>query len=483
MERALLVQVVARPPRAAADEGAARHPGPGRERRRRRHRRRLRGRLQDGVAQPPVVHRAVPGRGDRRRRHPARRLHDGRAPDRVPQLAALRPARSPAHARSCCAASSRASAATATASACRPSAARCSSTRATTATSSSTRSRAASRAPTASSTARAERRRQPGPLRRRARPAATASTARRWRRPSSTTDERRAKRPTVQVGDPFMEKLLLEACLEIFARGLPRRHPGHGRRRAHVVVGRDGGRARATGSSSTSTRSRAARSKLTPYEMLLSESQERMLLVAKPGRETSVIEICKKWDLDAAVIGRVTDTGRWVVTATPGYDPLDDAPVAARAARRRATFRSTSLTDAAPKYDRPQRDDASLPRDRVRPSTIPAPRDRGATRAARAARLAEHRLARAGSGASTITSCAAARRAARLATPASCACRASATAATIEKLLAFARRLQRPLRASSIRTRARRWPSPRCAATSCAPAPSRIGLTDCLNFG
>ena len=65
------------------DEGPARHPGPGRERRRRRHRRRLRGRLQDGVAQPPVVHRALPGRGDRRRRHPARRLHDGRAADRV----------------------------------------------------------------------------------------------------------------------------------------------------------------------------------------------------------------------------------------------------------------------------------------------------------------------------------------------------------------------------------------------------------------
>ena len=73
--------------------GPARHPGPRRERRRRRHRRRPRGGLQDGVAQPPVLHRALPGRGDRRRRHPARRLHDGRAADRLAQLAALRPPR------------------------------------------------------------------------------------------------------------------------------------------------------------------------------------------------------------------------------------------------------------------------------------------------------------------------------------------------------------------------------------------------------
>ena len=74
-------------------DGPARAAGPGRERRRRRHRRRPRGRLQDRVAQPPVVHRAVPGRGDRRRRHHPRHLHDGRAADRAAELAALRPAR------------------------------------------------------------------------------------------------------------------------------------------------------------------------------------------------------------------------------------------------------------------------------------------------------------------------------------------------------------------------------------------------------
>src|SRR5580704_12391990 len=63
---------------------------------------------------------------------------------------------------------------------------------------------------------------------------------------------------------------------------------------------------------------------MAPYEILLSESQERMLLVAKPGEEERVLAICARWDLDAAVIGKVTDTKRWVVKATPGYDPLRD---------------------------------------------------------------------------------------------------------------------------------------------------------------
>jgi phosphoribosylformylglycinamidine synthase len=92
---------------------------------------------------------------------------------------------------------------------------------------------------------------------------------------------------------------------------------------------------------------------LTPYEILLSESQERMLMVAKAGREEEVFEVCRKWDLDFAVVGRVTDTGRFVCKATPGYDPLVpgsvrpdpqvvvDIPIAA-------------LTDDAPVYDRPQ---------------------------------------------------------------------------------------------------------------------------------
>ena len=88
--RALLLQVLEDLPARVPDPRPARRPGPGRERRRRRHRPRLGGGLQDGVAQPPELHRALPGRGDRRRRHPARRLHHGRAPDRLPRLAALR---------------------------------------------------------------------------------------------------------------------------------------------------------------------------------------------------------------------------------------------------------------------------------------------------------------------------------------------------------------------------------------------------------
>ncbi|AKT43661.1 phosphoribosylformylglycinamidine synthase subunit PurL [Chondromyces crocatus] len=168
-----------------------------------------------------------------------------------------------------------------------------------------------------------------------------------------------SKRPTVQVGDPFMEKLLLEACLEIFAEDL-------------LVGIQDMGAAGLT-SSSVEMAGRSGsgleldldqvprRAKgLTPYEMLLSESQERMLLVAKPGCEARVAAICEKWELEAAIIGRVTDTGRWVIKATPGYDPLAEAPIA-RAPVTVCDLPVDFLTDAAPKYDRPQRDDATLP--------------------------------------------------------------------------------------------------------------------------
>jgi phosphoribosylformylglycinamidine synthase len=180
-----------------------------------------------------------------------------------------------------------------------------------------------------------------------------------------------SQRPTVQVGDPFMEKLLLEACLEIFA--------------ADLLVGvQDMGAAGLTSSSiemagrsgsgldldldAVPRRTRG----LTPYEMLLSESQERMLMVAKPGHEARVFEICRKWELDAAVIGRVTDTGRWVVRATPGYDPFVDAkrPEGAESVVV-CDLPVDFLTDEAPKYDRPQADDPSLPaRHAFDPSSI-----------------------------------------------------------------------------------------------------------------
>ncbi len=130
---------------------------------------------------------------------------------------------------------------------------------------------------------------------------------------ASSTRTARASGPTVQVGDPFTEKLLLEACLELF--------------QTDALVGiQDMGAAGLT-SSSIEMAGRAGsgieidvgkvprrEEGMTPYEVMLSESQERMLIVAKRGREDEVLRIFHKWDLDAAVIGRVTDDG-------PGADP------------------------------------------------------------------------------------------------------------------------------------------------------------------
>ena len=122
------------------------------------------------------------------------------------------------------------------------------------------------------------------------------------------TEESQQKRPNVQVGDPFMEKLLLEACLEAMQTGA-------------VVAIQDMGAAGLT-SSSCEMASRGGvgieielervpqrESDMTPYEMMLSESQERMLLVAERGREKEVLKVFAKWGLDAVEIGRVTDTG------------------------------------------------------------------------------------------------------------------------------------------------------------------------------
>jgi phosphoribosylformylglycinamidine synthase len=116
------------------------------------------------------------------------------------------------------------------------------------------------------------------------------------------------KRPTVQVGDPFTEKLLLEACMELFETD-------------HIVGIQDMGAAGLT-SSSFEMAGRAGtgirmeldkvpmrEAGMAPYEIMLSESQERMLIVAKKGREQDVINIFRKWDLDVAVIGEVTDSG------------------------------------------------------------------------------------------------------------------------------------------------------------------------------
>jgi phosphoribosylformylglycinamidine synthase II len=146
------------------------------------------------------------------------------------------------------------------------------------------------------------------------------------------SEDSEEKRPTVQVGDPFTEKLLIEACLELMASDA-------------IVAIQDMGAAGLT-SSSVEMASKGGvgleldmsavpcrEDGMTPYEMMLSESQERMLMVLKPGREAEAEAIFRKWELDFAVIGRVTDTGHLVLTwngATVADIPLaplaDDAP-------------------------------------------------------------------------------------------------------------------------------------------------------------
>jgi phosphoribosylformylglycinamidine synthase II len=164
-------------------------------------------------------------------------------------------------------------------------------------------------------------------------------------------DETESKLPTVQVGDPFMEKLLLEACLEIFATDClsgVQDMGAAGLTSSSVEMADRAGNGIELDLDAIPRRTKA----LSPYEMLLSESQERMLMVAKQGREREVFEICAKWDLDASIVGRVTDTGRFVCRATPGYDPFDGTgepdPVVV------VDLPVDLLTNAAPKYDRPQ---------------------------------------------------------------------------------------------------------------------------------
>jgi len=162
---------------------------------------------------------------------------------------------------------------------------------------------------------------------------------------SAEFDEKSAeKRPAVQVGDPFMEKLLLEACLEVM--------------QTDALIGiQDMGAAGLT-CSTTEMGSRGGagveidvslvpqrESGMTPYEIMLSESQERMLLVAKPGREAEVERIFEKWDLHAVHIGRVTSDGMLRVK--------DRGVVVAEIPNR-------ALTDEAPVYRRPMSEPAYL---------------------------------------------------------------------------------------------------------------------------
>src|SRR6187401_1490176 len=158
---------------------------------------------------------------------------------------------------------------------------------------------------------------------------------------SAEFDEKSAeKRPAVQVGDPFMEKLLLEACLEVM--------------QTDALVGiQDMGAAGLT-CSTTEMGSRGGagveidvalvpqrETGMTPYEIMLSESQERMLLVAKRGREAEVERIFEKWDLHAVKIGEVTNDGR--LRIKHHGQVVADVP-------------NTALTDEAPLYRRPMQE-------------------------------------------------------------------------------------------------------------------------------
>src|SRR6202000_1155476 len=150
-------------------------------------------------------------------------------------------------------------------------------------------------------------------------------------------DASEEKRPTVQVGDPFTEKLRLEACLELMATDA-------------VIAIQDMGAAGLTSSSAEMADKGGSgieldldkvpqrEANMTAYEMLLSESQERMLAVRKPGHEDQARMIFEKWELDFAVIGVTTETSRFVIKHKGEVQA--DIPVKA-------------LSDEAPVYERP----------------------------------------------------------------------------------------------------------------------------------
>ena len=122
-----------------------------------------------------------------------------------------------------------------------------------------------------------------------------------------------AKRPSVQVGDPFLEKLLVECCLELFARGLVTGIQDLGA--AGVACATTELAAAGTGGMLVRLDEVPLRdATLGPPEILMSESQERMMAVVEPGRVAKFLAVCAKWDVRAAVIGEVTDTGRLVMT-------------------------------------------------------------------------------------------------------------------------------------------------------------------------
>ena len=295
-------------------------------------------------------------------------------------------------------------------------------------------------------------------------------------------EEALEKRPTVQVGDPFLEKLLLEACLEAM--------------RAGAVAGiQDMGAAGLT-SSSCEMAARAGNGieldlslvpqreeGMTAYEIMLSESQERMLIVAHRGRERQVIDIFSKWDLDAVVIGRVTDTGSVVChprRAEARRHPLEVSdrrsaalrtPDARAAARQSAIrFRATTTTQRVRRQlRRARRSPRSAEHGRLR--------TRRATTRKRSVNCSRRRTSRrrSGSTGSTTTWCGRTRPCCRARTRPSCAsrrraarspCGSTATAAT----------------APSTRARARGSIVAESARNVVCVGARPLAITNCLNF-
>ena len=168
-------------------------------------------------------------------------------------------------------------------------------------------------------------------------------------------DAAEEKRPTVQVGDPFTEKLLLEACLELMATDA-------------IIAIQDMGAAGLTSSSFEMAGKGGMgvdldldhvpqrETGMTPYEIMLSESQERMLMVLKQGREDEARQIFEKWELDLAIVGRLTDSGRMVVRMNGAV--AADLPIA-------------PLANASPEYDRPWT--AAGKPDDISPNDVQAP--------------------------------------------------------------------------------------------------------------
>jgi len=170
----------------------------------------------------------------------------------------------------------------------------------------------------------------------------------------SFTEESKSLRPTVQVGDPFTEKLLLEACLELFKTdyvvGIQDMGAAGLTSSAFEMAGRSG-----SGMIMNLDKVPAREEGMTPYDFMLSESQERMLICAKKGSEQAIIDIFEKWELDAAVVGEVTSTGNMELfwhgekCADVPVDPVsEEAPELNRPMRRPEyldSIKNTTLND------------------------------------------------------------------------------------------------------------------------------------------